>query len=255
MLCCPLAQHARIFLERGVGCHGNKRKHSEELVAGRKKVSSTLLCCYCCWLYIYFILKSQIYYIPAQDKFSRWEMVQLHVRRGDESQFLFSTTVDVSIETLTQQVSAIYNGRLKVDRICSGMTMMLCMLITFFGFYWFMFFDRRVHTLKCMYDSVSGSYINGDKCKNKCETFDCILSHSKLVSLLFFVSIEIPELADHGVSLPPNMQGLTNDQIMELKLKDEWEDCCIPSGGAEFKKDELGRRNGHGSPVTFKVYI
>ncbi|XP_067253860.1 cilia- and flagella-associated protein 298 isoform X1 [Chanodichthys erythropterus] len=102
-------------------------------------------------------------------------MVQLHVKRGDESQFLFSTTVDVSIETLTQQISAIYNGRLKVDRICS----------------------------------------------------------------------EIRELADHGITLPPNMQGLTDDQIMELKLKDEWEERCIPSGGAEFKKDEIGRRNGH----------
>lgn len=55
-------------------------------------------------------------------------MVQLHVRRGDESQFLFDTTVDVSIETLAQQVSAVYNGRLKVDRICSGMTKMLCSL-------------------------------------------------------------------------------------------------------------------------------
>ncbi|KAK7120678.1 hypothetical protein R3I94_020612 [Phoxinus phoxinus] len=102
-------------------------------------------------------------------------MVQLHVKRGDESQFLFNTTVDVSIETLSQQISAVYNGRLKVDRICS----------------------------------------------------------------------EIPELADHGISLPTNMQGLTDDQIMELKLKDEWEDRCIPSGGAEFKKDEIGRRNGH----------
>ncbi|KAG1970401.1 cilia- and flagella-associated protein 298 [Pimephales promelas] len=102
-------------------------------------------------------------------------MVQLHVKRGDESQFLFNTTVDVSIETLSQQISEIYNGRLKVDRICT----------------------------------------------------------------------EIPELADHGISLPPNMQGLSDDQIMELKLKDEWEDRCIPSGGAEFKKDEIGRRNGH----------
>ncbi len=74
------------------------------------------------------------------------------------------------------------------------------------------------------------------------------------ITFIYF-SIEIPELADHGVSLPPNMQGLTDDQIMELKLKDEWEDRCIPSGGAEFRKDELGRRNGHGSPVTFKVYI
>ncbi|KTF86917.1 hypothetical protein cypCar_00034659 [Cyprinus carpio] len=112
-------------------------------------------------------------------------MVQLHVKRGDESQFLFSTTVDVSVETLTQQVSAIYNGRLKVDRICS----------------------------------------------------------------------EIPELADHGVSLPPNMQGLTDDQIMELKLKDEWEDCCVPSGLAEFKKDELGRRSGHAPNQKIKEVL
>lgn len=42
------------------------------------------------------------------------------------------------------------------------------------------------------------------------------------------------------------MQGLTDDQITDLKLKDEWEGKCIPSGGAEFKKDEIGRRNGHG---------
>jgi hypothetical protein len=29
------------------------------------------------------------------------------------------------------------------------------------------------------------------------------------------------ELAKHGVTLPPNMQGLTDDQIVDLKLKDE----------------------------------
>lgn len=102
-------------------------------------------------------------------------MVQLHVKRGDESQFLFNTTVDIPLETLLEEVTAVYNGRLKVDRICS----------------------------------------------------------------------EIPELAEHGITLPPNMQGLTEDQIVDLKLHDEWEDTCIPSGGAEFKKDEIGRRNGH----------
>ncbi|XP_012691231.2 cilia- and flagella-associated protein 298 [Clupea harengus] len=102
-------------------------------------------------------------------------MVQLHVKRGDESQFHFSTTVDISLETLIEEVTAIHNGRLKVDRICS----------------------------------------------------------------------EVPELAEHGITLPPNMQGLTDDQIVDLKLHDEWEDTCIPSGGAEFKKDEIGRRNGH----------
>ncbi|KAG5284016.1 hypothetical protein AALO_G00022020 [Alosa alosa] len=102
-------------------------------------------------------------------------MVQLHVKRGEESQFLFNTTVDIALETLIEEVTAIYNGRLKVERICS----------------------------------------------------------------------EVPELAEHGITLPPNMQGLTDDQIVDLKLRDEWEDKCIPSGGAEFKKDEIGRRNGH----------
>lgn len=52
-------------------------------------------------------------------------MVQLHVKRGDESQFLFNTTTDAPLESLIQQVTAIYNGRLKVDRICSGKTLSL----------------------------------------------------------------------------------------------------------------------------------
>ena len=55
------------------------------------------------------------------------------------------------------------------------------------------------------------------------------------------------ELAEHGVFLPPNMQGLTDDQIEELKLRDEWGEKCVPSGGAVFKKDDMGRRNGHGN--------
>uniref|UniRef100_A0A1A8P1K1 Chromosome 21 open reading frame 59 n=1 Tax=Nothobranchius rachovii TaxID=451742 RepID=A0A1A8P1K1_9TELE len=81
-------------------------------------------------------------------------MVQLHVKRGDESQFLFDTTADELLETVIRQITAIYNGRLQVDRICS----------------------------------------------------------------------EISELADHGITLPPNMQGLTEEQIVELKLTDEWEE-------------------------------
>lgn len=49
-------------------------------------------------------------------------MVQMHVKRGDDSQFLLSTTVDAPVETIIQQIAAIYSGRLKVDRICSGET-------------------------------------------------------------------------------------------------------------------------------------
>lgn len=72
-------------------------------------------------------------------------------------------------------------------------------------------------------------------------------------------SAEIKELADYGITLPPNMQGLTEEQIMELKLKDEWEDKCVPSQGPVFKKDEIGRRNGHGKTrslwATFRILI
>lgn len=48
------------------------------------------------------------------------EMVQLHVKRGDDSQFLLTTTVDAPVEIVIQQIAAIYSGRLKVDRLCSG---------------------------------------------------------------------------------------------------------------------------------------
>ena len=57
---------------------------------------------------------------------------------------------------------------------------------------------------------------------------------------------EMEELAQHGLSLPPNMQGLTDEQIEDLKLKDEWGEKCKPSGGVQFKKDEIGCRNGQG---------
>jgi len=55
---------------------------------------------------------------------------------------------------------------------------------------------------------------------------------------------EIGELAKHGISLPPNMQGLTDEQVSELKLKDDWQQKCIPSGGIVQCKDEIGRRSG-----------
>lgn len=62
--------------------------------------------------------------------------------------------------------------------------------------------------------------------------------------------LEMEELAEHGVFLPPNMQGLTDEQIQELKLKDEWGEKCVPSGGSVFMKDDIGRRNGQGNPLS-----
>nr|XP_061818835.1 cilia- and flagella-associated protein 298-like isoform X2 [Nerophis lumbriciformis] len=113
------------------------------------------------------------------------KMVVLHVKRGDESQFLFNSGVETSVDVLLQQITAIYNRRLKVGRICS----------------------------------------------------------------------EMCELAEHGITLPPNMQGLTDEQILDLKLKDEWEDKCVPSGGLVFKKDDIGRRNGQAPTDKMKAVL
>ena len=47
-------------------------------------------------------------------------MVKLHIKQGDESQFLYEATTDTPIDNLLADITAIYNGRLKVDRICGG---------------------------------------------------------------------------------------------------------------------------------------
>lgn len=57
---------------------------------------------------------------------------------------------------------------------------------------------------------------------------------------------EMEELAKHGITLPPNMQGLTDEQLSDLNLHDDWEEC-VPSGGIIERKDPLGRRNGKGT--------
>nr|KAF7427585.1 hypothetical protein H0235_007279 [Vespula pensylvanica] len=101
-------------------------------------------------------------------------MVRLHVKKGDESQFLYETHVDAMVEDVLYEVTIIYNGRLKILRIC----------------------------------------------------------------------YEIEDLAKHGTMLPPNIMGLTDEQVEELKLRDEWGEKCVPMGGWTFNKDAIGRRNG-----------
>lgn len=49
-------------------------------------------------------------------------MVLLHVKRGDENQFLLQAPGTTDMEELTVQVARVYNARLKVQRICSGAT-------------------------------------------------------------------------------------------------------------------------------------
>lgn len=101
-------------------------------------------------------------------------MVVLQVKRGDENLFLYETSVSENTSNVIKDITAIYNGRLKIERIC----------------------------------------------------------------------MEMEELASHGTLLPPEMMGLTDEQVEELKLKDIWGEKCIPSGGFIFNKDPIGRRNG-----------
>ena len=53
-------------------------------------------------------------------------------------------------------------------------------------------------------------------------------------------------LAKYGIALPVNMQGLTADQVTDLKLKDEYADKCIPMDGYVEEDDVTGKRNGRG---------
>lgn len=55
---------------------------------------------------------------------------------------------------------------------------------------------------------------------------------------------EMEELANYGCMLPPEMIGLTDEQIEELNLIDSWAEICVPSGGYNQFKDPVGRRNG-----------
>lgn len=48
-------------------------------------------------------------------------MVILHVKHGDESQFLYETSVNTSTDSIIADVTSIYNGRLKISRICYEM--------------------------------------------------------------------------------------------------------------------------------------
>lgn len=101
-------------------------------------------------------------------------MVLLHIKRSDESQFLYETKLDKKIEDLTQEIVVLFNGRLKIGRIAA----------------------------------------------------------------------EVDELIKYGPMYPPEILGLTEEQVEELKLVDPWEEKVAPSGGWIFNKDPIGRRNG-----------
>ncbi|XP_042913170.2 cilia- and flagella-associated protein 298-A-like [Parasteatoda tepidariorum] len=101
-------------------------------------------------------------------------MVRLHVKKADQSLFLYDTNCSVKIDDLLKDLVAIHNGRLKIERLC----------------------------------------------------------------------FEIDEMSKHGVSLPPQMQGLSSEQIKELKLEDSWRVKQLSSSDYILNSDSIGKRNG-----------
>lgn len=55
-----------------------------------------------------------------QELLQVFKMVKLVVKKGDEAQFLYETTVDAPVDDTLAEICAIYNGRLKVQRLCAG---------------------------------------------------------------------------------------------------------------------------------------
>jgi hypothetical protein len=47
-------------------------------------------------------------------------MVRLQVKRGNDNQFLYETSLDKTVDEVVEDVTFIYNGRLKISRICDG---------------------------------------------------------------------------------------------------------------------------------------
>ncbi|GBP40521.1 UPF0769 protein C21orf59 homolog [Eumeta japonica] len=111
-------------------------------------------------------------------------MVILHVKRGDQSQFLYETDINNTVDDVVKDIVAIYNGRLKIERIC----------------------------------------------------------------------YEMEELGKHGTSLPPEMQGLTDEQLLDLKLEDPWAKRCAPQG-YHVSKDTMGRRCGLAPPQNLEEVL
>jgi len=56
---------------------------------------------------------------------------------------------------------------------------------------------------------------------------------------------EVEQLAEFGIAKPTQAVGLTDEQIIELKIQDEWTPKCFPSGGSVFRKDDIGQRTGN----------
>lgn len=51
------------------------------------------------------------------------------MKKGEDSQFLYDTHVEASVDDVVRDIAVIYNGRLKISRICYGK---ICYVLFFF---------------------------------------------------------------------------------------------------------------------------
>ena len=58
------------------------------------------------------------------------------------------------------------------------------------------------------------------------------------------ICAEMAELAEYGISVAPEMKGLLESQIQELKLVDKEAVRCAPEGGIRVNPDPVQRRTG-----------
>lgn len=112
-------------------------------------------------------------------------MVVLHVKRGEESLFLHSCSLETPVSEVLPRLVNIHNGRRKVARLAE----------------------------------------------------------------------EVLDLAKHGVAVKPELAGLLAEQVKELKLVDEYEEQCLPSGGFAYEADPVQRRNGRAPTKAMKEVL
>ncbi len=62
----------------------------------------------------------------------------------------------------------------------------------------------------------------------------------------------VVSLADHGIAKPPNMRGLLDEQVAELKLVDPELERCEPAGGFVEQRDPVGFRVGRAPTGAFR---
>jgi len=77
------------------------------------------------------------------------------------------------------------------------------------------------------------------------ETMDQLVRIHNGRCKVFRICSQVEDLAQHGTALPPDMQGLLENQIRELKLVDKEGEACLPTGaGVRDNPDPLQKRNG-----------